>query len=1645
MFKGKIADRNTHMAFDKIIRRSLCAGVGLIFLSSASGQDVPSVGQTRSAAPDGFVAVRERVTPSERKELQRFCVEKLALERVQMSRPAWIATNAYARLADVPFKTLDGVANRLTVVSSRRGMRLLRWTAEGAAAKPGAAGSDALSLVMSVVFPGGVGKSHLMSAGRLLSRSSAVIRRRMTKSPLEIPYDEFYFFMADDMPGADWMHPARYVFLKSDLTAWTVLFEKEPVAVESAGAPVKLVPAVKSQKSLSSGQMTRTEGAARRLLSESTPSAIVPLEGGNPSRCHALLVLGGADVDNNHRRYWNELSYVYNMMRKRFGLPRENIKVLWANGDPSRDMCHNGICTSTEDGDPCKRYVFVDDDLCDFDKDGNDDITATATRANLKSAFDGYAATLTAEDQLLVFFSDHGGTYGNEEDPSEPAVIWLWEECVKDTELAAWTQGIRCPVMYALKTCFSGGMIAETVASSRNRVVATADAYDPSMACVFVGYWTYYFFGALGGYYPAPYRDGGECSPYSAMNPRLAGDACTGADLDGDGRVSFQEAHLFACKMNPCTKSNGRTGQFIDTPQYQESTVGLGKKLFMVKYEDSQPIVVREQVAVPAFETESDQFAPYLVQVSCATPGATIRYTLDGSEPTETSAVSRGGIEITADVTVTVRAFKSNMDGSAPASRRYTVRKTAPEAAKIVSVSQADSSTGIVVEWLAGAGAENYEVLRAETESMRDAVGLANGLAPDVLAYADMTAVPGRSYYYQVRAVNAYGRTASAVSQGAALALNAPTGVAATLSGSAGLSSASVRVSWQSVKGATHYRVSRKGADGRLVDLGDWTSGTSYTDSVTYAHGGGSFTYYVRAAVDANGGHAGAPSEGAEIAVVYDLAGASLEICLEPRSEVGVDAVAVKADGTTTCYCRLRNADGSLDGKDFLSGLTWQVVSGDGLTLRQRDGSYSTNPASLIFGDAYTPPSVNIIHGQGLGDCTVKVTYSVGGKSVSRELRVVKTDQDVIKTLTINSPPFAVPGEVRELWADCTLYGSSSWRDDVPEGTEIKWSVIGDGGATVSEDGELTAWPVAERKTVIVQAKVDTLLGPVTARQTVSVSPSVVQKMQAVIPPTGGESTNYVGAIDSVTYGEWENADWINGVTYYGSNSEDPKDISVRVSLGKGRNQVSIGNKLLFFSFRADRNAEKDREALFKLRWDGGGVDFTILQQQAPTAEKPEVRIDPDGGLQASAPTAGAAVRYALDGEEPSESSPLLDGKLLFDCDTAVAAKSFGEWMQASETVYETAPGRADVEEEVSVCLTFDPVESGVAAPEQRVCKVSEKFGELPELQKDGLYFKGWTLDVGSGKCVRSTDYVPRQNTTLYAVWSKVKDDEPVWTALPWNFKSSMRASVVVVDKATGEKLNPSVCSVGVEDASSVCRGSTKNGFGDTISSENGKDGKHVFGVYGQVGAGTEAGLVVRVWHPDFGFIKVLNPALTFTAGGALGSDESPYVIEVELTPARSGACSISIAKAGWCEVSFSVLPEGASPEEVFADVLDKIGYVAYSSKNWNPQTGGTLTALEIGKGYWVQTTAANVSWTVTGQGDPGVEIALKAGWNLIGYPLFEEGEVETVLATALATEKIDYISSGSRVYPGTLTTLAPGKGYWVYANAAVTIKFDFD
>lgn len=79
-------------------------------------------------------------------------------------------------------------------------------------------------------------------------------------------------------------------------------------------------------------------------------------------------------------------------------------------------------------------------------------------------------------------------------------------------------------------------------------------------------------------------------------------------------------------------------------------------------------------VAAPAFEPASGVFTDsVVVSISCTDTAASIRYTTDGSEPTETSTLYESPITLTATATLKAKAFKANWHASQTIEATYTI------------------------------------------------------------------------------------------------------------------------------------------------------------------------------------------------------------------------------------------------------------------------------------------------------------------------------------------------------------------------------------------------------------------------------------------------------------------------------------------------------------------------------------------------------------------------------------------------------------------------------------------------------------------------------------------------------------------------------------------------------------------------------------------------------------------------------------------------------------------------------------------------------------------------------------------------------------------------------------------------------------
>ncbi|MBI4566775.1 MAG: hypothetical protein HY719_00095 [Planctomycetes bacterium] len=204
----------------------------------------------------------------------------------------------------------------------------------------------------------------------------------------------------------------------------------------------------------------------------------------------------------------------------------------------------------------------------------------------------------------------------------------------------------------------------------------------------------------------------------------------------------------------------------------------------------------------------------------------------------DTSALN----DVTYYYAVTAASAGGEGAASAVVSARPTSANVPPVAPDPVSASA--TSTAIRVTWTAVTGATSYRVYRSSSPNVPIDTGaqIADVPAP-ATSYDDAAATPGNTYFYVVRAVNAFGASQRSNIVGPvsrANALAAPTGLTATAG------NAKVDLSWTAVSGATAYKVYRSNAPAPV------TSGallaTVNAPTVTYSDAtavNGTLYYYV--------------------------------------------------------------------------------------------------------------------------------------------------------------------------------------------------------------------------------------------------------------------------------------------------------------------------------------------------------------------------------------------------------------------------------------------------------------------------------------------------------------------------------------------------------------------------------------------------------------------------------------------------------------------------------------------------------------------------------------------------------------------------------------------------------------------------------
>jgi len=377
------------------------------------------------------------------------------------------------------------------------------------------------------------------TAGKKIYCSPKITTPGMTvqgwRKSLTLPDAPGYLCFVDDLPEANWEHPARLVFVDSSTGACQVydmttppknFSEFEQMGKYAPKARTPMLNAMRSGRPLS-GESVVT-GNSAEFPGYSTPITNNPSVGAlpnlGPNHKYAVLISGGYDKNNNYARYWNDISFMYKVLKNNYGYKAANIYVLVADGtNPAVDR---------PDGT---------DSPADLDGDGKPDIDYAATKANISAVFNQLAQKMKSDDFLFVFTTDHGG-----QDESNPnmGILYLWNEYITASDFAVQVNKITSydTMVIAMEQCYSGGF--KDYLSGPNRVFMSAAAWNQVSYAMGPGYnydeFSYYLTCALAGARP----DG------SSVN----------ADQDGDGVPSFAEAYAFAVSNDTAD----------ETPQFED-------------------------------------------------------------------------------------------------------------------------------------------------------------------------------------------------------------------------------------------------------------------------------------------------------------------------------------------------------------------------------------------------------------------------------------------------------------------------------------------------------------------------------------------------------------------------------------------------------------------------------------------------------------------------------------------------------------------------------------------------------------------------------------------------------------------------------------------------------------------------------------------------------------------------------------------------------------------------------------------------------------------------------------------------------------------------------------------------------------------
>lgn len=352
----------------------------------------------------------------------------------------------------------------------------------------------------------------------------------------------YWEVFVDAEPMRGWEHQCYIVSLPKQLgSSGTVRLKKKSLTLPPQG--VNLIPIENKNR----------YGANANAQPRLTPTQNATISNPMAERTYALIISGGISKYSNYDRYWNDCSFIYQTLRKKYGIPKNQIFPIMSDGDnPEEDM----LSLST--------YEYKSQPL-DLDFDGINDIQHAATKKNIKTLLTSLSLRLRANDHLFIYVIDHGGTSDN----NKSSYICLWNnEKLYDVELAEMLLPLTnkyVNVNVVLGQCYAGGFI-EDLEEIGCVVTAASKGNESSYGCPdipydeFVYHWT------------------------CAINGADHNNRKVDADVDDNNFITMKEAFKYAKNKDRCN----------ETPLYASSPVSVGADLAFNRFVPSIDLFIRD-------------------------------------------------------------------------------------------------------------------------------------------------------------------------------------------------------------------------------------------------------------------------------------------------------------------------------------------------------------------------------------------------------------------------------------------------------------------------------------------------------------------------------------------------------------------------------------------------------------------------------------------------------------------------------------------------------------------------------------------------------------------------------------------------------------------------------------------------------------------------------------------------------------------------------------------------------------------------------------------------------------------------------------------------------------------------------------------